>query len=214
MTRRFDHNVIIVAIADSENISGHAVACAGSRKIVYSSLVLEWRRIVLSQPISNRPVLERAGKSVFDLNTNESGDEGFIQAQTSPDIIPYLDPSQRLGARHELHKSPSRSCRDAAKSDHLQIKSVLAPQFIHDPDLMFKRLDLVTRQGGTKKLKIPYHLKGEHVLSQIVSHFVHGANQRILIHCANPKSTMHKTFPVHYNCKMVNITFRLGRMES
>ena len=152
---------------------------------------------------------------MLDLNTNGRGNEGLIPAQTSSDNIPYLDPSHRLGARDELHnKSPSRSCRDAAKSDHLQIKSVLAPQFIHDPDLMFKRLDLVTRQGGTKKLKIPYHLKGEHVLSQIVSHFVHGVNHRILIHCVNPKATVHKTFPVHYSCKMVNFTFRLCRMES
>ena len=80
--------------------------------------------------------------------------------------------------------------------------------------LSLKQLDLVTRQGGTKKLKIPYHLKGEHVLSQIVSHFVHGVNHRILIHCVNPKATVHKTFPVHYSCKMVNFTFRLCRMES
>ena len=160
MTRRFDHDIVIVAIADSENISGHAVACAGSRKIVYSSLVLEWRRIVLSQPISDRPVLERAGKSVFDLNTNGSGNEGFIQAQTSPDIIPYLDPSQRLGARHELHKSPSRSCRDAAKSDHLQIKSVLAPQFIHDPDLKFKTTRCSYTTGRNEETENPIPFEG------------------------------------------------------
>lgn len=60
MAGGFDHNIIVMSIANTKDISRHAIAGTRSRKIVHCSFVLEWRRIVLSQPVSNRSILKRA----------------------------------------------------------------------------------------------------------------------------------------------------------
>jgi len=68
----FDHNVVIVSVADTKDICGDAVTGTRSGKVVYGPLILEWRWIVFGQPVGNGAIFERARQSVLNLDTTKS----------------------------------------------------------------------------------------------------------------------------------------------
>jgi hypothetical protein len=51
----------------------------------------------------------------------------------------YLNPSQSLGTCNELDKPSPRPSGYTTKGDHLQIKSMFPPQFVHNTHLKEKQ---------------------------------------------------------------------------
>lgn len=108
MTGSFQHDVVVMTIADSEYVSSDAVAGARSREILDCSLVLQFGGIVLGEPFGYRTILERAGQTEFHL---------------------YL--SQGFRIRYHLDYTAFVAGRNACECYHFQIKAFLQPEFIH-----------------------------------------------------------------------------------
>ena len=59
VARILDHNIVVVAIAYAQYVSGHTVSRARFREIVHSFLEIRRIRIVTAQPVVNTTLLER-----------------------------------------------------------------------------------------------------------------------------------------------------------
>lgn len=56
----FEHNIVVVSVANAKNVSGDAVAGTGGGKVFDRSLVFQFRRVVFCQPLGDRSVFERS----------------------------------------------------------------------------------------------------------------------------------------------------------
>lgn len=108
---RLEHDVVVVPVADAEDVGGHAVAGARGREVLDGALVLQLRGIVLGQPLGDRPVLERARQAEL-----------------------HLDLAQRLGVRHHLDHAALVARRHAGERDHLEVEALLQPELVHYAD--------------------------------------------------------------------------------
>jgi hypothetical protein len=121
MAGGFQHDVVVVSVADPQDVSNDAVAGARSCEVFDGSLVLQFRRVVLGQPLGDRFVLERTGQAMLHLDLPQSLgvrhhlDHACItnSSRSQPTIFPSTHLSSSPWGRKRTRPSSSRALRSA-----------------------------------------------------------------------------------------------------
>lgn len=80
MSALFEHDVVVVTIADAKDVGDDAVAGAGTGEVVNGAGKFQLGGIVFLQPIRNRGVLETARHATIASNLDLSGEtEGYVK---------------------------------------------------------------------------------------------------------------------------------------
>ena len=71
--RLLHHDVVVVPVADAQDVGGHAVARAGQREVLHRLLVGRLCGVVALQPLAQGLVLEGAREAVLRLDGTQGG---------------------------------------------------------------------------------------------------------------------------------------------